>query len=81
MFKKGALSGKQRVEFQINSVDKRTVVLLNPSFFTSHPHHLAQSPQGFAVPSSLVPMLKDDILNLNRNSKSNKRLNFKPRQL
>ena len=33
--KRRALRGKQRVELLINSVGKRTVVLLNPSFFTS----------------------------------------------
>ena len=31
--KRRALRGKQRVELLINSVGKRTVVLLNPSFF------------------------------------------------
>ena len=31
--KRRALIGKQRVELLINSVGKRTVVLLNPSFF------------------------------------------------
>jgi len=31
--KRRALRGKQRVELLINSVSKRTVVLLNPSFF------------------------------------------------
>jgi hypothetical protein len=33
--KRRALIGKQRVELLMNSVGKRTVVLLNPSFFTS----------------------------------------------
>jgi hypothetical protein len=33
--KRRALRGKQRVEHLINSAGKRTVVLLNPSFFTS----------------------------------------------
>jgi len=31
--KRRALRGKQRVELLINSVGKRTVVILNPSFF------------------------------------------------
>jgi len=31
--KRRALRGKQRVELLINSAGKRTVVLLNPSFF------------------------------------------------
>ena len=31
--KRRALIGKQRVELLINSAGKRTVVLLNPSFF------------------------------------------------
>jgi hypothetical protein len=31
--KRRALRGKQRVELLTNSVGKRTVVLLNPSFF------------------------------------------------
>jgi hypothetical protein len=31
--KRRALRGKQRVELLMNSVGKRTVVLLNPSFF------------------------------------------------
>lgn len=33
ILKRRALRGKQRVEHLINSVGKRTVVLLNPSFF------------------------------------------------
>jgi hypothetical protein len=33
--KRRALIGKQRVEPLMNSVGKRTVELLNPSFFTS----------------------------------------------
>jgi len=31
--KRRALRGKQRVELLINSAGKRTVILLNPSFF------------------------------------------------
>ena len=33
--KRRALRGKERVELLMNSEGKRTVVLLNPSFFTS----------------------------------------------
>jgi len=33
--KRRALKGKQTVELLMNSVGKRTIVLLNPSFFTS----------------------------------------------
>jgi len=33
--KRRALIGKQRVELLINNAGKRTVVVLNPSFFTS----------------------------------------------
>ena len=51
--KRIALIGKQRVELLTNSAGKRTVVLLNPSFFTS------------LIPSSLAVRLKRHPININ----------------
>ncbi len=47
--KRRALRGKQRVGLLMNSAVKRTVVLLNPSFFTS------------LIPSSLAARLKQEL--------------------
>jgi len=49
--KRRALRGKQKVELLINSAGKRTVVLLNPSFFYFSLHRLA------AKPARLCPSL------------------------